>query len=44
LHYHHTHINQLRGLARMTGDDWFARQAKLLVRDEKLWRASGRPD
>ena len=44
LHYHHTHISQLRSLARMTGDDWFARQAKLLVRDEKVWRASGRPD
>jgi hypothetical protein len=44
LHYHHTHIRQLRSLARMTGDDWFARKAKLLERDEKQWRASGRPD
>ena len=41
LHYHHTHIDQLRSLARMTGDDWFARQAKLLERDERKWRASG---
>ncbi len=44
LHYHHTHISQLRSLARMTGDDWFARQAKLLVRDERIWRATGRPE
>jgi hypothetical protein len=41
LHYHHTHIRQLRALARMTGDDWFARQAKLFVHDEKVWRANG---
>jgi hypothetical protein len=44
LHYHHTHIQQLRLLARMTGDEWFARQAKLLVRDEEVWRANGMPD
>jgi len=44
LHYHHTHIQQLRLLARMTGDDWFARQAALFVRDEKVWRANGMPD
>jgi hypothetical protein len=41
LHYHHTHIRQLRALARMTGDEWFARQAKLFVHDEKVWRANG---
>jgi hypothetical protein len=44
LHYHHTHIQQLRLLARMTGDDWFARQAALFVRDEKAWRANGMPE
>ena len=44
LHYHHTHIQQLRLLARMTGDDWFSRQAALFVRDEKAWRANGMPD
>jgi hypothetical protein len=44
LHYHHTHIQQLRLLARMTGDDWFARQAKLLIRDEEVWRSNGMPD
>jgi len=44
LHYHHTHINQLRVLARMTGDDWFARQADAFRRDERAWRAKGKPD
>jgi hypothetical protein len=38
LHYHHTHIRQLRALARMTGDGWFARQAKRFERDERRWR------
>jgi hypothetical protein len=42
LHYHHTHINQLRILARMTGDDWFASQAELLKQDERAWRANER--
>jgi hypothetical protein len=44
LHYHHTHINQLRILARMTGDDWFSRQADAFKRDERTWRAKGRPE
>jgi hypothetical protein len=44
LHYHHTHIWQLRLLARMTGDPWFAKQAQLFKRDERAWRAAGRPD
>jgi len=42
LHYHETHIDQLRILARMTGDDWFARQARLFERDERKWRAENR--
>jgi len=44
LHYHHTHIHQLRILARMTGDDWFSRQADKFKQDERAWRAAGRPD
>ena len=42
LHYHETHIDQLRTLARITGDDWFDRQADLFVRDERKWRAENR--
>ena len=34
LHYHETHIEQLRILAKMTGDEWFAKQADLFERDE----------
>jgi hypothetical protein len=42
LHYHETHIEQLRILAAMTGDDWFARQADRFERDQARWRtASG---
>lgn len=41
VHYQHTHVRQLRQLARITGDDWFARQAMRLERDEKAWRANG---
>jgi hypothetical protein len=44
LHYHHTHIHQLRILALMTGDDWFSRQATAFKRDERAWRRNGRPD
>ena len=44
LHYHHTHIHQLRILALMTGDDWFSRQADAFRRDERAWREKGRPD
>lgn len=39
LHYHHVHIDQLSILAKMTGDDWFARKARLLERDEAVWSA-----
>lgn len=42
LAYHATHIEQLRILALMTGDDWFARQARLFERDERKWRAENR--
>jgi hypothetical protein len=42
LHYHETHIHQLRALARMTGDKWFARQADRFERDEEAWRAANR--
>jgi hypothetical protein len=42
LHYHMTHIDQLRTLALMTGDGWFARQARLFERDERKWRAENR--
>lgn len=44
LHYHHTHIHQLRILALMTGDAWFSRQATAFKRDERAWRKAGRPD
>jgi len=40
LKYHKTHIGQLRVLAAMTGDDWFATQADLFQQDEDEWRAS----
>jgi hypothetical protein len=42
IHYHHTHIAQLRLLSRITGDRWFSRQADKLARDEAVWRANGR--
>ncbi len=42
LHYHETHIDQLRTLALITGDDWFARQAERFERDERAWRAENR--
>ncbi|MFO7532609.1 MAG: D-glucuronyl C5-epimerase family protein [Candidatus Limnocylindrales bacterium] len=42
LAYHATHIEQLRILALMTGDDWFERQARLFERDERIWRAENR--
>jgi hypothetical protein len=42
LHYHETHIEQLRILARMTGDKWFARQADRLQNDEVAWKAKYR--
>lgn len=42
LHYHETHIDQLRTLALMTGDRWFAKQARLFERDERIWRAQNR--
>lgn len=42
LHYHETHIEQLRILAKMTGDRWFDRQADLFQRDEDQWKAKYR--
>jgi hypothetical protein len=42
LHYHETHIEQLRILAKMTGDKWFDKQADLFERDEDAWRAKYR--
>jgi hypothetical protein len=44
VHYHHTHIHQLRILALMTGDDWFSRQADAFRRDERAWREKGKPE
>lgn len=44
LHYHHTHIHQLRLLSLMTADPWFAEQAAVLKQDERAWRAAGKPD
>lgn len=38
LHYHETHIEQLRTLSKMLGDPWFAKQADLFERDERLWK------
>jgi hypothetical protein len=38
LHYHETHIDQLRTLSRMTGDPWFAKQADKFVKDENAWK------
>ncbi len=42
LHYHETHIRQLRILALMTGDKWFDRQADRFVKDAEAWRAKYR--
>lgn len=42
VHYHETHVKQLKILARITGDKWFKRQARLLERDERKWHANGR--
>lgn len=33
--YHAIHIGQLKLLARMTGDSWFAREARLFARDAR---------
>lgn len=41
-HYHQTHIDQLRVLARMTGDKWFKRKADVLAKDQRKWLANGR--
>jgi hypothetical protein len=38
LHYHETHIDQLRTLAKITGDKWFARQADRFEQDEEAWK------
>lgn len=38
LHYHETHIEQLRTLAKMLDDRWFAKQADLFERDERSWK------
>jgi len=38
LHYHETHIEQLRTLSKMLGDPWFAKQADLFERDERKWK------
>ena len=42
LHYHETHIEQLRILAKMTCDKWFNKQADLFQRDEDKWKAKYR--
>jgi hypothetical protein len=42
VHYHRTHIDQLRVLARITGDKWFKRQARALEKDQRKWQAGGR--
>ncbi len=42
VHYHRTHIEQLRVLARITGDKWFKRQADAFARDQRKWQANGR--
>jgi hypothetical protein len=42
VHYHETHIDQLQILSRMTGDEWFARQADKLARDQRKWLADSR--
>lgn len=42
LHYHETHIEQLRILADITGDAWFDRQADVFERDEAAWKAKYR--
>ena len=42
LHYHETHIEQLRILAKMTGDKWFAKQADVFQRDEDRWKVKYR--
>jgi D-glucuronyl C5-epimerase C-terminus len=42
LHYHETHIAQLRVLAKITGDVWFDRAADRLVEDEASWKAKFR--
>ena len=38
LHYHETHIEQLRMLALMLDDPWFDKQADLFERDELQWK------
>jgi hypothetical protein len=38
VHYHETHIEQLRILARITDDEWFRRQAKLFELDGRKWK------
>lgn len=42
LHYHETHIEQLRILSRMTGDPWFAKQADKFVKDGQAWKVKYR--
>jgi hypothetical protein len=42
LHYHDTHVSQLRILARMTGDRWFERQADRFEKDESAWKVAFR--
>jgi len=38
VHYHETHILQLRILAKMTGERWFRRQAHKFKRDGEVWK------
>ncbi len=38
LHYHETHIEQLRVLSKMLDDPWFDKQADLFERDELQWK------
>jgi hypothetical protein len=42
VHYHRTHIEQLKILSRITRDKWFERQAHRLAKDERKWHANGR--
>ena len=42
LHYHETHIAQLRVLAKITGSAWFDHMADRFVKDEEAWKAKYR--
>lgn len=40
MHYHDVHIEQMRQLARITGDRWFSDKVDELKRDRAAWLAS----